>query len=65
MHVAPLLANRCAPCHVPGGTMYARLPFDDREVVLSHSAAILRRLDDFDDKRSLEKWLKTQEPSHP
>jgi pimeloyl-ACP methyl ester carboxylesterase len=54
--VRPLLAQRCAPCHVPGGRMYARLPFDDAEVVRSHRAGILRRLDG-DDRTTVEAWL--------
>ena len=31
--VRPILAERCAPCHNPGGKMYARLPFDDPKTV--------------------------------
>lgn len=54
--VRPILATRCAPCHNPGGKMYARLPFDDPQVVSSHSQGVLRRLNG-DDREAMEKWL--------
>lgn len=54
--IRPILSARCGECHDPGGRMYARLPFDDREVVSSHGAAILRRLKG-DDRAAMEKWL--------
>lgn len=54
--VRPILATRCAPCHNPGGKMYARLPFDDPQVVSSHAPGILRRLNG-DDRAAMEKWL--------
>jgi hypothetical protein len=54
--IRPILSARCGQCHDPGGRMYARLPFDDREVVSSHGAAILRRLKG-DDRAAMEKWL--------
>jgi hypothetical protein len=54
--VRPILSARCGQCHDPGGRMYARLPFDDPQVVSSHSAGVLRRLKG-DDRAALEKWL--------
>jgi hypothetical protein len=54
--VRPILATRCAPCHNPGGKMYARLPFDDPQVVSSHAQGVLRRLNG-DDRAAMEKWL--------
>lgn len=54
--VRPILARRCAPCHVPGGRMYERMPFDDAETVRGHREGILRRLNG-DDKATLERWL--------
>lgn len=54
--VRPILLSNCAPCHEPGGKMYARLPFDDSKTVASHSEGILRRLKG-DDRAALEKWL--------
>lgn len=54
--VRPVLSVRCAPCHNPGGKMYARLPFDDAKTVASNSEGILRRLKG-DDRAALEKWV--------
>jgi hypothetical protein len=57
--IRPLLARRCTPCHVPGGRMYERMPFDDPGVVRSHREGIARRLKDEDEKRLLERWLES------
>lgn len=54
--IRPLLADRCAPCHAPGGTMYEKLPFDDAEVVASHVPGMKKRLKG-DDLKALEAWL--------
>lgn len=54
--VRPILSTRCAPCHEPGGKMYARLPFDDAQTVSTNSTAILRRLKG-DDRAALERWI--------
>ncbi len=56
--VRPILATRCAPCHNPGGKMYARLPFDDPKVVASHSEGVLKRLKG-EDRATMERWLAT------
>ena len=54
--VRPVLLARCAPCHEPGGKMYARLPFDDPKVVAENSTAMLRRLKG-DERAALERWV--------
>ena len=59
--VRPILATKCAPCHNPGGQMYARLPFDDPKVLSSHSTGALRRLKGAD-RAAFEKWLATVAP---
>jgi hypothetical protein len=41
--------------------MYARLPFDDPNVLSSHSTGALRRLKG-DDRATFEKWLATVAP---
>lgn len=56
--VRPVLVARCAPCHEPGGKLYAKLPFDDASVVADHSAGIRRRLKG-DDAAVIEKWVAT------
>lgn len=54
--VRPILARRCTPCHVPGGKMYGRMPFDDAATVRGHREGILRRLSG-DDKATVERWF--------
>lgn len=54
--IRPILSARCGHCHDPGGRMYARLPFDDPQVVSSHSEGVLRRLKG-EDRAAMEKWL--------
>jgi hypothetical protein len=58
--VRPLLARTCTPCHVPGGRMYERMPFDRPEVVFAHKEGVLRRLKNPDDRQLLERWLASQ-----
>jgi hypothetical protein len=60
--VKPVLRNHCTPCHVPGGLMYGRLPFDDPAIVLSKREGILRRLKVPEDRRAIEEWIATQTP---
>ncbi len=55
--VKPLLARTCTPCHVPGGRMYERLPFDQPEVVLSHKDGVLRRMKDPENRALMERWF--------
>jgi hypothetical protein len=54
--IRPLLARTCTPCHVPGGRMYERLPFDQPEVVLSHKDGVMRRMKDPENKQLMERW---------
>jgi hypothetical protein len=53
--VRPILSVKCAPCHEPGGKMYARLPFDDPGTVASHAARMATRLKG-EDRKALESW---------
>ena len=54
--IRPVVQAHCAPCHEPGGKMYARLPFDDPKVLSSHSEGVLRRLKG-EDKERFERWI--------
>lgn len=57
--VKPLLATSCAPCHVPGGKTYERLPWDDAASVRAHADGILRRLKD-ENRETFAAWLAVQ-----
>ena len=59
--VRPILSVKCAPCHEPGGKMYARLPFDDADTVASHAARMATRLKG-EDRKALESWASTAAP---
>jgi hypothetical protein len=61
--VKPLLARTCTPCHVPGGRMYERMPFDQPEVVLSHKEGVLRRLKNPDDHDLVARWFTQHDKS--
>jgi hypothetical protein len=54
--IRPILVAHCAPCHEPGGKMYARLPFDDPAVLSSHEPGVKKRLKG-DDLKAFERWL--------
>jgi len=56
--VRPVVQAHCAPCHEPGGKMYARMPFDDPKVLSSHSEGVLRRLKG-EDKEAFQRWIAT------
>jgi hypothetical protein len=61
--IAPLLAQRCAPCHNPGGKMYDRLPFDDPATVAGHPEGILKRIKDPAEHALIERWIAEQSKS--
>lgn len=61
--VAPILAQRCAPCHNPGGKMYERLPFDDPATVAGHPEGILKRIKDPAEHSLIERWIAEQSKS--
>jgi hypothetical protein len=45
--------------------MYDRLPFDDPDVVASHSEGVLRRIKVPEKREPLEAWLKSMDSSAP
>jgi mono/diheme cytochrome c family protein len=55
--VRPVLARHCGQCHEAGGRMYAKLPFDDPEVVRAHGDSVLRRLKDPDEQAQVRRWI--------
>ena len=59
--IRPMLAERCTPCHQPGGVMYGRLPFDDARTVADAARdrpGFLRRLKGADHE-AVEAWIAT------
>jgi hypothetical protein len=60
--VAPVLARRCAPCHNPGGRMYATMPFDEPATVTAHPEGILKRIKDPAEHAAIASWLERNAP---
>jgi hypothetical protein len=56
--VRPMLVQKCAPCHEPGGKLYEKLPFDSRTVVAAHAPGMMKRLKG-EDRAILEAWVAT------
>lgn len=54
--IRPILLSHCAPCHEPGGKMYAKLPFDEPSVLASHVPGVKKRLKG-DDLKAFESWI--------
>jgi dihydroorotase/N-acyl-D-amino-acid deacylase len=54
--IRPILVAHCAPCHEPGGKLYAKLPFDDPATLSSHVSGVKKRLKG-DDLKAFERWI--------
>ena len=54
--VRPILA-RCSPCHFEGGKMYARLPFDKPETVLTLGEKLFTRIHADSDQAVIRAFL--------
>ena len=62
--VRPILVQHCSPCHEPGGTMYAKLPFDQPETLRTHRTGALKRFSGLE-KQAIEAWLATAATDSP
>jgi hypothetical protein len=41
--IQPIFQKNCSPCHFPGGKMYASMPFDKAETIISYGAGVAKR----------------------
>jgi len=55
--ILPILKNNCNPCHFPGGTMYARMPFDQPATLISHSEKMLKRIKKEEEVEKIRQFL--------
>ena len=55
--IAPLLKNNCMPCHFAGGTVFAKLPFDDYATVKSKAKRLNTRLKEDEQKKIVDGWI--------
>lgn len=55
--IAPMLAERCQPCHFPGGVMYERLPFDQPETIRTLGTELFSRIRDEQERQWIRDFL--------
>jgi hypothetical protein len=55
--VRPILEKRCQPCHFPGGTMHARLPFDRPETIHKLGTKLFTRIKKDDEQATIRAFL--------
>jgi hypothetical protein len=55
--VKPILQAKCQPCHFAGGKMYAKLPFDRPETILTLREKLFTRIKDEPSRAVIRKFL--------
>jgi len=55
--VRPILQAKCQPCHFAGGKMYAKMPFDRAETVLTLREKLFTRIKDEPSRAVIRKFL--------
>jgi hypothetical protein len=55
--VRPILATRCQPCHFPGGSMHAKLPFDRPETIHELGTRLFTRIKNEDEQALIRTFL--------
>lgn len=63
--VAPIMRQRCVPCHFPGGKMYDKLPFDRAETIVKLGEKLFTRIKDEGERAAIRKFLAAQRPTKP
>lgn len=58
--VEPILQERCMPCHFAGGKMYAKLPFDRPETIVSLGERLFTRIKAQEQRATIRKFLAEQ-----
>lgn len=55
--VRPILEKRCQPCHFPGGTMHAKLPFDKPATIDKLGTKLFTRIKKDDEQAVIRAFL--------
>lgn len=55
--VQPILAARCQPCHFPGGSMHAKLPFDQPATIRKLGTRLFSRIRDEKEQALIRAFL--------
>ncbi|MEA2166261.1 MAG: hypothetical protein QOK37_4388 [Thermoanaerobaculia bacterium] len=55
--IAPILKSKCQPCHYPGGTMYAKRPFDRSATIVALGEKLFTRIKDEEQRKVIRAFL--------
>ena len=55
--IRPILEGHCQPCHFTGGKMYARMPFDRPQTIVTLGEKLFTRIRDEKEQRLLRSFL--------
>lgn len=58
--IQPILKGKCQPCHYPGGTMYAKRPFDKPETIVVLGEKLFTRIKAEKDRELIRTFLAEQ-----
>ena len=58
--VSPILTGKCQPCHFPGGTMYAKRPFDKPATIVALGEKLFTRIKDEKQRAVIRAYLAEQ-----
>jgi hypothetical protein len=58
--IQPILKGKCQPCHFPGGTMYAKRPFDKASTIVALGEKLFTRIKDENDRALIRTFLAEQ-----
>ena len=58
--IEPMLKAKCQPCHFPGGTMYAKRPFDRPATIVALGEKLFTRIKDEDQRKVIRTFLAEQ-----
>jgi hypothetical protein len=58
--ITPILTGKCQPCHFPGGTMYARRPFDKPATIVALGEKLFTRIKDEKQRAVIRAYLAGQ-----
>ena len=58
--IEPILTAKCQPCHFPGGTMYAKRPFDKPATIVALGAKLFTRIKDEKQRAIIRAFLAEQ-----
>jgi hypothetical protein len=58
--IQPIFEGKCQPCHFPGGTMYAKRPFDKPATIIALGEKLFTRIKDEKDRALIRTFLAEQ-----